>query len=354
MSNLVLEYMRPTLPWDPQPGESKRFRALMAVFLLFALITWIVVPNIKVPKVDRAKAEAVPEHLAKAVLQRKEVPPPPPVDKPAQKEEVKPDDKAVKKEAAPVEAQPQPEAAPKPVVTDLARSAARARASQAIQDAGIADALADLRDMDVGGTGAPTGMPGQAGNGTGGLITSTQEAGTSRNLITGRAGTGSGSSVGSYAGSMSSGYGGGKAGGKGTAGLIGAGGAGGAGGAASLQKVESGLGAAAQQQAAARVGKDGKSRRTTEDIRKVFDRNKSRLDNLYQRALRDDPTMQGTVVMKITVEPDGVVSAAAISSSELNNPELEAKMVAMVRGFNFGAMNVEAWSGPLSLNFLPQ
>lgn len=352
MSNLVLEYMRPTLPWDPQPGESNRFRALMAVFLLFALVTWLVVPNIKVPKVDRAKAEAVPEHLAKAVLQRKEVPPPPPVEKPAQKEEVKPDDKAVKKEAAPVEAAPA-EAAPKPVVTDLARSAARARASQAIQEAGIADALADLRDMDVGGAGAPTGMPGQAGNGTGGLITSTQEAGTSRNLITGRAGTGSGSSVGAYAGNMSSGYGGGKAGGKGTAGLLGAGGAGGAGGPG-LQKVESGLGAAAQQQAAARVGKDGKSRRTTEDIAKVIDRYKARLDNLYQRALRDDPTMQGTVVMKITVEPDGSVSAASVSSSELNNSELEQKMVTMVRGFNFGAMNVEPWSGPLSVNFYPR
>ncbi|MES2918272.1 MAG: AgmX/PglI C-terminal domain-containing protein [Pseudomonadota bacterium] len=350
MSNLVLQNVRPTLPWDPLPGESKRFRALMAVFLLLALAIWIVVPRIEIPKLDRAKAEAVPEHLAKAVLQRKEVPPPPPVEAPVKKEEAKVDETVVKKEEAAV---PKPaDAAPKPVVTDLARSAARARASQAIQDAGIADALADLRDMDVSGAGNPTGMAGQAGNGTGGLITSTQEAGTSRNLITSRAGAGSGSSAGNYAGNMSSGYGGGKAGGKGTAGLIGAGGAGAAGG--KLQSVESSLGAAAAAQAASRTGKDGKARRTTEDIRKVLDRYGARLNNLYQRALRDDPTMQGTVVLKLTVAPDGSVGNASVQSSQLNNADLEGKIVALVRGFNFGAMEVETWSGPIDVNFLPQ
>lgn len=349
MSNLILDYVRPTLPWDPLPGESTRFRALMAVFLLLAFLIWIIVPRIEIPKVDRAQAEAVPEHLAKVVMQRKEVPPPP-TPEPAKKEEVKPDQAIVKKE----EAAPKPaeEAAPKPVVTDLQRSAAKARASQAIQDAGFDD-LADLRDMDVSAVAAPRGMPGQSGNGTGGLITSTEEAGTSRSLITSRAGSGSGSSVGAYAGNMSSGYGGGKAGGKGTAGLLGAGGAaGGTGG--KLQAVQSSIGTAAAASAASRVGKDGKTRRTNEDIRKAFDRYTARVNNLYQRALRDDPTMQGTVVLKVTVAPDGSVTAASIASSQLNNPELEAKIISMVRGFNFGAMEVESWTGPIDVNFLSQ
>lgn len=351
MSNLILDYVRPTLPWDPLPGESTRFRALMAIFLLLAFLIWIIVPRIEIPKVDRAQAEAVPEHLAKVVMQRKEVPPPPPPPpEPAKKEEVKPEEAVVKKE----EAAPKPaeEAAPKPVVTDLQRSAAKARASQAIQEAGFDD-LADLRDMDVSAVAAPRGMPGQSGNGTGGLITSTEEAGTSRNLITSRAGSGSGSSAGAYAGNMSSGYGGGKAGGKGTAGLLGAGGAaGGTGG--KLQAVQSSIGTAAAASAASRVGKDGKTRRTNEDIRRAFDRYTARVNNLYQRALRDDPTMQGTVVLKVTVAPDGSVTAASIASSQLNNPELEAKIISMVRGFNFGAMEVESWTGPIDVNFLSQ
>lgn len=345
MSNLVLENLSPTLPWDPLPGESNRLRVLMIIMLLLALLIWLVVPHVKLPQMDRAKAEAVPESLARVVLERKKLPPPPP-PKPVQKEEVKPEEKAVKKE----EATPKPaeEAAPKPVATDLQKSAARARASKAIQDAGIADALADLRDMDVSAMAAPHGMPGQSGNGTGGLITSTQEAGTSRNLITSRAGSGSGSSAGAYAGTMSSGFGGGKAGGKGTAGLLGAAGAG---GGAQLHEVKSAISSQAAATAASRVGKDGKSRRTAEDIRKVFDRYGARLNNLYQRALRDDPTMQGLVNLSLSIAPDGSVTAASVASSQLSNPELEEKIIVLVKGFNFGAAEVEPWSGSYSLNF---
>jgi TonB family protein len=340
MSNLVLEYVRPTLPWDPLPGESTRFRALMIIFLLLALMIWIIVPRIELPKVDRTKAEAVPENLAKVVMKRKEVPPPPPV---AKKEEIKKEEVVKKEEVA----RPADEAAPKPVVTDLQKSAAKARASQAIQEAGFDD-LADLRDMNVGAVGTPTGMPGQAGNGTGGLITNTQEAGTSRNLITSKAGTGSGA-VGNYGGPVSSGYGGGKAGGKGTAGLLGAGAAGGGG---KLQSVQSNISANAVAAGGdVKVGKDGKSRRTQENVRKGFDRYTGRVNNLYQRALRDDPTMQGTITLKLTIQPDGSVSEAGIANSQLNNPDLESKVLALVKGFNFGAENVEAWSGNYTLNF---
>jgi TonB family protein len=343
VTNLVLEYVRPTLPWDPLPGESRRFRALMIIFLLLALLIWIIVPRIELPKVDRAKAEAVPENLAKVVMKRKEVPPPPPPPTVQKKEEIKPEETVAKKE----EAAPKPadEAAPKPVVTDLQRSAAKARASQAIQDAGFDD-LASLRDLDVSAATAPRGMPGQVGSGTGGLITSTEEAGTSRNLITSRAGTGSGS--GAYAGGVSSGFGGGKAGGKGTAGLLGAAGAS---GGSQLQKVESNIGAGGAVASDSKLGKDGKSRRTDENINKGIDRYAARLNVLYQRALRDDPTMQGTVTVKMTVAPDGSVSDASIVSSQLNNPELEAKVLALVKGFNFGAANVESWTGTRALQF---
>lgn len=337
MSTIV--YVSPTLPWDPLPGESNRLRVLMAIMLLLALLIMIVVPLVHIPEVKRAEAEAVPERLAKMVVKQKEVPPPPP--KPAEK--IKPDEAIVKPEAKPVEA----EAAPKPVVTELQKSAAKARASKAIQDAGINDALADIRSMDVTAMAAPKGLPGQTGSGTGGLITSTEEAGTSRNLLTSRAGAGSGAGS-AYAGGVSSGFGGGKAGGKGSAGMMGSGVAGGGG---KLQSVQSGLQSSTNVNA--RVGKDGKSRRSQEDIRKTFDQYGGRLNNLYQRALRDDPTMQGTVSLKLTVAPDGSVSNCSVASSQLNNPELEGKIVAIVKGFNFGADTVEIWSGTHALNFFP-
>lgn len=336
MSTIV--YVSPTLPWDPLPGESSRLRFLMVLMLLLALIIMIVVPLVHIPEIKRAEAEAVPERLAKMVVQQKELPPPPP--KPVEK--AKPDEAVVKPEAKPVD-----EAAPKPVVTELQKSAAKARASKAIQDAGINDALAGLRDMDVTAMAAPKGLPGQVGNGTGGLITSTEEAGTSRNLLTSRAGSGSGAGN-AYAGGVSSGFGGGKAGGKGSAGMMGAGVAGGGG---KLQSVQSGLQSSTNVNA--RVGKDGKARRSQEDIRKTFDQYGGRLNNLYQRALRDNPTMQGTVSLKLTVAPDGSVTSCAVASSQLENPELEGKIVAIVKGFNFGADTVEIWSGTHALNFFP-
>lgn len=347
-SNLVLEYLRPQLPWDPQPGESNRLRALMIIFLILALLIMIIVPRVPLPKVDRFKAEAVPENLAKVVLERKQLPPPPPPE-PVKQEQVKKEEVVQPKEEA---AAKPADVAPKPVVTDLARSAAKARASAAIQEAGIADALAGLRDMDVGGDGTPTGMPGQAGNGTGGLITNTQEAGTSRNLITSRAGSGSGSGVGAYAGSMSSGYGGGKAGGKGTAGLLGAGGAGGAGG--KLQTVQSAIGAAAAAGSTDVVGKDGKSKRTKAEITSTFDRYLGRIYLLYQRALRDDPNLQGVVTVKLTIQPDGSVSDANVVSSQLGNAELEAKVLTIVKTMNFGAAKVDVWTGTHDLKFFSQ
>jgi len=337
MTNTV--YVSPILPWDPLPGESNRLRVLMAIMLVLALLIRIIVPLVHIPEIKRSEAEAVPERLAKMVVQQKVEPPPP---KPV--EEAKPDESLTKTEAKPAEV----EKAPKPVATDLQKSAAKARASKAIQDAGINDALADIRSMDVTAMAAPKGLPGQTGSGTGGnLITSTEEAGTSRNLLTSRAGAGSGAGA-AYAGGVSSGFGGGKAGGKGSAGMMGAGVAGGSG---KLQSVQSGIQTATNVNA--RVGKDGKSRRTSEDIRKTFDQYGGRLMSLYQRALRDDPNMQGTVTLKLTVAPDGSVTSCSVATSQLNNSELEAKIVTVVKGFNFGADEVEIWTGVHSLNLFP-
>lgn len=305
------------LPWDNLPSDDRRRKLITIIMLVLALLMSVAIPFIKVPKEDRAAAEAMPERIARVVERKIELPPPPP--KP--KEEPKKEDEAPKEDKKPEVAK----AEPKPVEVQQARE----KASKVLKDAGL-DQLASLRDeFDVP---APSG---------GNLITSTEAAGTSRALLTSRAGSGSGALASAgYGGQLSSGFGGGVAGGKGSKGMMGGG---------KLQSVESGIKGA--ETASRPVNKDGKSRRTAEDIRKVFDRYGTRLNNPYQRALRDDPNLAGTLTLKLTIAPDGSVTNCAVASSQLNNPELEAKIVALVKSFDFGADNVEIYNGQYTLNF---
>lgn len=80
----------------------------------------------------------------------------------------------------------------------------------------------------------------------------------------------------------------------------------------------------------------GKTPRTAEEIQRVFERNKGRLDVIYKRALRRDPALAGKVVLRLTVAPSGRVTACEIVSSELKAPALERKLVTRVRLFDFG------------------
>jgi hypothetical protein len=43
-----------------------------------------------------------------------------------------------------------------------------------------------------------------------------------------------------------------------------------------------------------------------------------------------------------------------VTSSQLNNPELENKIVALVRGFSFGSGGFEPWTGNHIINLFPQ
>lgn len=325
MNAVVLKSLDAMLPWDDLPEEEKRKRLITLLMIIFAIVLSVVIPFIKVPPKPRQEAVAVPERIARVIERKVELPPPPP---PKPQEEVK-------KEEAPKEEAKKPDTQ-KEVPTPVAVEKARANASKALQEAGLSD-LASLRESFA--------VPMPVGNG--GLITDTQEAGTSRNLLTSRAGSGSGglAAAGGYSGQVSSGFGGGKAGGQGSAGVLGAGGGGG------LQNVQSGIASATNVNG--KVGKDGKMHRSPEDIRKTFDQYGGRLNNAYQRALRDDPTMQGTVRLKLTIAPNGQVTSVTVASSQLNNPDLESKILAIVKGFDFGAYNVEIWNGVHDLNFFP-
>jgi hypothetical protein len=94
--------------------------------------------------------------------------------------------------------------------------------------------------------------------------------------------------------------------------------------------------------------------RTDEEIQIVFDRYKSALYRIYNRELRKNPTLQGKVVIRLTIEPDGAVSACKMESSDMDSSSLEQKIVARVLKFNFGAKEgVPAVTILYPIDFLP-
>jgi protein TonB len=102
-----------------------------------------------------------------------------------------------------------------------------------------------------------------------------------------------------------------------------------------------------------RSGNSGKSSRAREEVEIVFDRNKGALYALYGRALRDAPELQGKLVLEFTIAPTGEITMCRVVSSELNDPELEKKIVARVRLIRFKAADVEPLTVSKPIDFFP-
>jgi len=95
------------------------------------------------------------------------------------------------------------------------------------------------------------------------------------------------------------------------------------------------------------------SSRTDEEIQIVFDRYKAQFYRLYNRALRNDPTLRGQMVLRLTIEPDGGVSFCVLLSSDMNAPDLAEQVVSITRTINFGAKeNVQALTISYPIDFL--
>jgi membrane protein involved in colicin uptake len=94
--------------------------------------------------------------------------------------------------------------------------------------------------------------------------------------------------------------------------------------------------------------------RTDEEIQIVFDRYKSAFYRDYNRALRSNPTLQGKMVLRLTIEPDGAVSMCQLQSTDMEAPDLAAQVVSRVKTINFGAKEgVQAVTIVYPIDFLP-
>ena len=159
------------------------------------------------------------------------------------------------------------------------------------------------------------------GTGVGVGVGAGNEAGVpARKLITSNATGGSG---GINTATYSRNTGGGGLAGRSTTmveGVAGGGGGGGYGGGGARGRDGNGTGiggsggpAAAAPAATSARGGSGKASRSIEEIKLVFERNKGSIYAIYNRALREEPGLQGKVVLKLTIAPRATSSTCASS-----------------------------------------
>ncbi|MGD2011762.1 MAG: AgmX/PglI C-terminal domain-containing protein, partial [Desulfobacterales bacterium] len=63
---------------------------------------------------------------------------------------------------------------------------------------------------------------------------------------------------------------------------------------------------------------------------------KATLYRIYNKKLREDPTLRGKMLLRISIETNGSVSLCAVESTDLASPELVALIVERIKRFNFG------------------
>ena len=305
----------PQLPWA-EGTEDRLFKFMVIILVILFLISGIIINQIVLPEIERKQLADVAPRLAKLIVEKKKTPPPPPPKPEPEKEEPKkPEPKKEQKKPEPKKEKPKP--------VDR-REAARAKAQKSGLLA-MQDDLADLRDsfdfdsigdqpQQKAATQATTVAPNsdiltaKASQGSGGITTSSpkRQAGTSELAQKKTAAVKSN--------------------------------------IASSKKV-------AEQAKGSKSGRNAS--RTQEEIERVFQKNKGAIDTMYNRELRKDPTLQGKVVVELTIAPNGTVTKCVIVSSELGNQKLEKRLVSKIKKFRFTAKQVPVITVSYPIDFLP-
>jgi len=285
-----MPYRPINMPWNQNDGDQKQFRKILLLVLFFSILLGILIPMWNIPVPDRVEVVEIPERFAQLM-----VPKPPPPPKVQKKIEEKLPDK--EKPKTKKEVKPQPEKAKK------ARKKAERSGLMAFKD-DFADLIDDTPIAKLGSKAKVSGKGSKAKK-------------TTRSLVTTSAGTSSG--------------------GINTAALSrNTGGSGESMGGVEFSRVESSIGGDFFGEERPLSDGPGPSR-TDEEIQIVFDRYKSALYRIYNRELRKNPTLQGKMVLRLTILPDGKVSACSVDSSDMDSPTLDKKIAARVKKFNFGA-----------------
>jgi len=282
-----------SMPWSLEAESEKRFRKALLFALLLAFVLGTLIPLLNVPVPIRPPVVVVPERLVSMLKKEPPKPEPPKEEKkPEKEEEVK----------APKEERPKP-ATPE---AQAARKKAESTGVLAYKES-FKDLMDEAPAARLGAQARITNQPAAAG-----------QARPSRSLVA-LPSTASGSS-----------------GGIGNAGVSRTVGPSNDNRLSSVgfTRVESKVTAMADE--ARPVSSGPGPARTDEEIQIVFDKYKATLYRMYNTELRKTPTLRGRIILRITIEPGGEVSACAVQSNDLGSPALVEQIVARVKKFNFG------------------
>ena len=271
-------YREMVMPWSNKGEDEKRFKKYLLLAFLYSILFALVIPYIQLPIPDKDEVVEIPERIAKFI--KKQQP------KPKEKKQTQTAEKKKPSQEEKVKA----------------RKKAAKTGLLAFKN-NFADLMDDVDDAKLG---ANAKLSDQG----------TQAKSTSRSLVLAQARSGSGG-INSSALSRDVGIAGGKI------------------GSVKFSRVSSAIGTAAagDQQLSSGPGPS----RTDEEIQIVFDRYKAALYRIYNRELRKNPTLQGKMVLRITILPNGKVSKAKVESTDLDSALLSKKIVERVKRFNFGA-----------------
>jgi TonB family protein len=302
MSN-VNSWNEPFFPWVESEND-RRFKRILRNSIIISMVLGIIVGFLPRPEIEQKELKDVSPRLAKLIIKKKKLPPPPPPKVTKKKKIEKKTKKAEKKK-------------PKTKKQKSARKKAEKSGILA-----LSDQLADLRDFDMSSLGSSSTLQksgksqSKKTNNTSAVISAKAKAGSGGIRTRPAGSTGGGDLAGIASSNVKS-------------------------------SIPSGDGAGT-------TGAGGRSRgRSESEVQLVFQKNAAAIDSLYNRALRKDPSLQGIVLIQLTIAPSGKVIDVKIIDSELGDKKLERRLIARIKLFRFPKKNVATVTFKYPINFLP-
>jgi len=282
----------PSLPWvDHQ--EDRSFRWLMIIMLVLFLGAGLILDAIKLPELVQKSLVDVSPRLAKLILEKQKVKPPPPkkiIPKKEKQKEVEKKKEKPKEKKKPEKKKAKKKEVKKENARDVAKKSGLIALSDELADLRESFDLDDTLKLPQQTTGKQATKIATASNllssgaqqSSGGIQTDTLNRTIKTSELAQRQTTKVESTI------------------------------------ETNQKKLAKASNATQQQKGISLAK-----RTADEIERVFQRYKGRIFNLYNRARRKNPSLSGKVVIELTIAPSGVVTDVKIISSELGDKKLE-------------------------------
>lgn len=324
LSNVAALRPQVIMPWDTGLGEDKRFKRWLkhgaGICTMLAIFT-LVMPQKESPVAVKKENR---QQYAQLVIEEKFIPPPV-VEKPKPEpvvERKKPEPLPAKKAEKKVE-KPKPvanvEQPPKPVQKKPSEAELRAKAREKAANSGLlalSDQLSTLRDQS---TSSVSNL--NSGGDKAKSVKRNVLAAKTDNSLSGGASVSQQSAAGGL-------------GGREQAAVVVS--------EVAVQAVESTVASSSYQQS-----------RSADEVRRVMDSNKGAIYSVYNRALRKNPTLEGTFGFSLTIEPSGQISNVSLLNSELDDSALEKRLLARIRMIKFDPKDVGVTEVNYSFDFLP-